>query len=78
MKLWIVNHPAEAWFIISAFLNLALRVRTPEQWIALGERHPWAALAIRQVRAWGMDPTASLRAVQKFAAARAGGEDRTP
>jgi hypothetical protein len=63
---WIIEHPAEGWFITSAFLNLALRVRTPEQWIALGEAHPLAAMLIRQVRALGVDPAKALLAARTY------------
>jgi hypothetical protein len=62
----MIEHPAEGWFIASAFLNLALRVRTPEQWIALGEAHPLAAMLIRQVRALGVDPAKAILAARTY------------
>lgn len=69
---WVATHPAETWLVVSLVINLALRARTPEQWVALAERRPALAACLEVVRALGVDPARALRAVQLFANARAG------
>lgn len=70
---WIGTHPAETWLVASLVINLALRARTPEQWIALAEKRPALAACLEVVRALGVDPAGALRALQLVASAKAGG-----
>lgn len=53
---WIRAHALAAWPALSLILILALRTRTPEAWVALGERHPRVQGLIRALRAAGLDP----------------------
>lgn len=70
---WIRSHPAETWLIASLVINVALRAKTPEQWVALAERQRVLAACLEVVRALGVDPVRAIRAVQLLAAAKAGG-----
>lgn len=53
---WLRAHALAAWPALSLILILALRTRTPEAWVALGERHPRVQGLIRALRAAGLDP----------------------
>lgn len=70
---WGQAHPAECWIAFSAGLNISFRLRTPEKWIALCERYPVAAAAVRVVRALGFDPAGALKALAVLASAKAAG-----
>jgi len=59
------------WPVASAILVLLLRARTPEAWVALGERSPRAQGAIRLLRALGVDPVKAVAAVVQIATGRA-------
>lgn len=66
-----------AWPFISAVLIVLVRARTPEQWVALGERSPRTQGAIRLLRAIGLDPVKALSAVQQIVTGRAPASART-
>lgn len=68
---WAREHWSLAWPVVSAVLVLVLRSRTPEEWIALGERSPRAQGAIRLVRALGLDPIKALAALSQIVTGRA-------
>lgn len=60
IELWA----ALAWPVLSAIVNVAFRFRTPEEWVAFGESWPRVAHLLRFIRAAGLDPVKSLRALQ--------------
>ena len=60
IELWT----ALAWPLISAVFNVAFRFRTPEEWIAFGEKWPRVAGLIRLVRATGVEPVKMLSSLQ--------------
>lgn len=68
---WAREHWSLAWPIVSAVLVLVLRSRTPEEWVALGERSPRSQGAIRLVRALGLDPVKALAALSQIVTGRA-------
>lgn len=68
---WITDHAAALWPVVSALLLVALRARTPEQWVALGERSPRAQGVIRLLRAVGLDPAKALSALSQIVTGRA-------
>lgn len=59
------------WPAASAVLVLLLRARTPEAWVALGERSPRVQGAIRLLRALGVDPVKAVAALQQIVSGRA-------
>ena len=59
------------WPAASAVLVLLLRARTPEQWVALGEKRPRIQGAIRLLRALGVDPVKAVAAVVQIVSGRA-------
>lgn len=59
------------WPAASAILILLLRSRTPEQWVALGEKRPRVQGAIRLLRALGVDPVKAVAALQQIVTGRA-------
>ena len=67
---WIASHATAAWPIISAALILVLRSRTPEQWVALGERSPRVQGVVRLLRAVGLDPAKAVSALVQIVTAR--------
>jgi hypothetical protein len=68
---WIQAHPAECWLALSAVLNVAFRLRTPERWVALCERRPALAAVLGLVRALGIDPAGAMKAVALVANTKA-------
>jgi hypothetical protein len=68
---WVLAHPAECWLMLSAIINLLLRVRSAEQWVALCERHPKGAAVARLVRALGVDPAGAIRALALLVSGKA-------
>lgn len=71
MMAWASEHLAVLWPILSALLVLVLRSRTPEDWVALGERSPRLQGVIRLVRALGLDPVKAVSALVQIVTARA-------
>lgn len=71
MMAWASEHLAVLWPILSALLVLVLRSRTPEDWVALGERSPRLQGVIRLVRALGLDPVKAVSALTQIVTARA-------
>lgn len=68
---WLSDHATALWPIVSALLLVALRSRTPEQWVALGETSPRAQGVIRLLRAVGLDPAKALSALGQIVTGRA-------
>ena len=68
---WLSSHGAAVWPIVSALLLVALRSRTPEQWVALGETSPRWQGVIRLLRAVGLDPAKALSALGQIVTGRA-------
>lgn len=56
VELWAVF----IWPVLTGLLNIILRARTPEQWVALGEDYPRVAGFIRLMRAVGLDPAKAV------------------
>jgi hypothetical protein len=68
---WVQAHPAECWLALSATLNLLLRLRPPEAWVALCERSPVTAAVVGVVRSLGVDPVGALRTLASVVAVKA-------
>lgn len=52
-----------AWLIATSILNVLLRMKTPEQWVALADKRPRLHAIIRIMRAIGCDPVKLVTAV---------------
>lgn len=61
------------WVLISAVVNLLLRAKKAEIWVAHAEEIPVLSLGIRALRALGVDPAALLRGGATVASAKAAG-----
>ena len=68
---WLREHWSLAWPVVSALLLLVLRSRTPEEWVALGERSPRWQGVIRLLRAVGLDPSKTVSALTQIVTGRA-------
>jgi len=68
---WLYAHAVALWPIVSALLIIALRTRSPEEWIAMGERSPRVQGVIRLLRAVGLDPAKALSALAQIVTGRA-------
>jgi DNA polymerase/3'-5' exonuclease PolX len=64
VSLWAVF----IWPAISGVLNVILRTRTPEEWVAMNDRSPRRAAFTRFLRATGLDPVKMVQAIGEFAA----------
>lgn len=67
---WLSSHWTAAWPVVSGVLVLVLRSRTPEQWVALGERSPRLQGLVRLLRAVGLDPAKAVSALVQIVTAR--------
>lgn len=67
---WARENLALLWPILSALLVMMLRSRTPEAWVALGERSPRLQGVIRLLRALGLDPVKAFAALVQIVTAR--------
>jgi len=68
---WLYAHAVALWPVVSALLIIALRARTPEEWIAMGERSPRVQGVVRLLRAIGLDPVKALAALGQIVTGRA-------
>lgn len=68
---WLSSHAVALWPVVSALLIIALRARTPEEWVAMGERSPRVQGVIRLLRAVGLDPAKALSALAQIVTGRA-------
>lgn len=59
------------WVVLSAALNVALRVKKAEKWIELAEQTPSLAWIPRWLRALGADPVAALKGAATVTSAKA-------
>lgn len=59
------------WVVLSAALNVALRVKKAEKWIELAEQTPSLAWIPRWLRALGVDPVAALKGAATVTSAKA-------
>jgi hypothetical protein len=64
VELWAVF----IWPCITALLNIILRTRTPEEWVARCENYPRLAAFTRFLRATGLDPVKMVRSIAEMAA----------
>lgn len=67
---WLSSHWTAAWPVVSAVLVLVLRSRSPEEWVALGERSPRLQGVVRLLRAVGLDPAKAVSALVQIVTAR--------
>jgi len=68
---WVQQNWLFAAMILAALLNLALRFKSPEAWVAFCESFPRGASLIRIVRAAGFDPPKALAALIEFVTGKA-------
>ena len=68
---WLRAHALAAWPVVSLVLILILRTRTPEAWVALGERQPRLQGLIRALRAVGLDPVKLVAGLAQLVTGRA-------
>ena len=68
---WLRTHALAAWPVVSLVLILVLRTRTPEAWVALGERQPRVQGLIRALRAVGLDPVKLVAGLAQLVTGRA-------
>ena len=54
---------ALAWPAFTAVVNVVLRTRTPEEWVARCEESPRLAAFTRLLRATGLDPVKMVQAL---------------
>ncbi len=59
VQLWAVF----IWPAITGVLNVILRTRTPEEWVARCENYPRLAAFTRLLRATGLDPVKMVAAI---------------
>lgn len=62
VSLWAVF----IWPAISGILNIILRTRTPEEWVAMNDRSPRRAAFTRLLRATGLDPVKMVSSIGEF------------
>lgn len=73
-QLWDTYHIlilALVWPIISGVLNVALRKKTAEEWIAYAETNPRAHALLKLIRAVGFDPVKAIKSFQQLAQGKA-------
>lgn len=78
---WIAAHETITYAVVSSVALALLRTRTPEAWLALGERFPRLQGVIRVLRGLGVDPVKVLRGVAQLLegkALRRAAEDGAP
>jgi hypothetical protein len=64
VELWTVF----IWPAITGLLNIILRTRTPEEWVARCENYPRLAAFTRLLRATGLDPVKMVSSIAEFTA----------
>ena len=64
VELWAVF----IWPAITGALNIILRTRTPEEWVARCENYPRLAAFTRLLRATGLDPVKMVASIGEFVA----------
>lgn len=71
---------ATLWFVLTALFNVLTRFKTPEQWVAFGEKYPRIQNIIRLMRTLGIDPVKAIIAFGAFLSgkAKATNPDRPP
>lgn len=62
VQLWAVF----IWPAITGLLNIILRTRTPEEWVALNDQSPRRAAFTRFLRATGLDPVKMVASIAEF------------
>ena len=53
------------WPVATAILNIVLRKKTAEEWVAFAEKYPRTAGIIRLLRASGLDPVKVVQATKE-------------
>jgi len=57
---YVVAHFGYIWPVLSGILVLCIRTRTPEEWVALGEKQPRIQGLIKMLRGLGLDPVKAI------------------
>ena len=79
-QLWDQYHIlilALAWPIISGTLNVVLRKKTAEEWIAYADSNPRAHAVLKLIRAVGFDPVKAVKSFQQLAQGKADDSKKT-
>ena len=66
VELWAVF----IWPVLTGLLNIILRARTPEQWVARCENYPRFAALTRFLRATGFEPVKMVQSITEFTAGK--------
>ena len=59
------------WVVLSAILNVALRVKKAEKWVELAKQTPYLAWIPRLLETLGVDPVAALKGAATVTSAKA-------
>lgn len=59
------------WVVLSAILNVALRVKRAEKWVELAKQTPYLAWMPRLLETLGVDPVAALKGAATVTSAKA-------
>jgi hypothetical protein len=68
---------ALVWPILSGILNVALRKKTAEEWVAYAETNPRAHAMLKLIRAVGFDPVKAIKSFQQLAQGKADASKKT-
>jgi len=72
---YIIDHQALilaiASLVLTGAVNVATRLKTPEEWIALADSYPRTHALLTLLRAVGIDPVLAWRSAQALVAGRA-------
>ncbi len=63
---YVVAHFGYIWPALSAVLVLIIRTRTPEEWVALGEKQPRLQGMIKALRGLGLDPVKAVEGLTQI------------
>lgn len=67
---WIDTHQLTVWLIVSSILLPILRLKTPEQWVEIGDRNPRIHGLMKAMRAAGFDPVGVVKGLITFLTGR--------
>lgn len=68
---WIETHQLTVWLIVSSVILPILRLKTPEQWVALAETSPRLHGLMKAMRAAGFDPVGVVKGLITFLTGKA-------
>lgn len=63
---WIQSHPLESWLLVSSVVLPILRLKTPEQWVAIADKSPRLHGLMKAMRAAGFDPVGVIKGLIAF------------